>query len=101
MSKWDTNLSGPALQIAARDNSPIRVLAGPGTGKSFALMRRVARLMETGASLDRVLVSTFTRTAAEDLQREVLKLGEEDAASIKACTIHSYCFELLSKAEAI
>jgi superfamily I DNA/RNA helicase len=64
-------------------------------------MRRVARLVETGAQLDRILVCTFTRTAAEDLQKEVLKLGEEDAASIKACTIHSYCFELLSKAEAI
>ena len=101
MAKWDAELSGPALEIAASDHSPIRVLAGPGTGKTFALMRRVARLIETGAALDRLLVCTFTRTAAEDLQKEVLKLGEEDVASIKACTIHSYCFELLSRAEAI
>ena len=101
MSKWDSGLTGPALQIASSDNSPIRVLAGPGTGKSFALKRRVARLMESGAPLDRVLVCTFTRTSAEDLRKEILQLGEQDAASIRACTIHSYCFELLSKAEAI
>lgn len=101
MAKWDSGISGPALEIAASDNSPIRVLAGPGTGKSFALMRRVARLIEVGAKLDRVLVCTFTRTAAEDLQKEVLKLGKENVSDIKACTIHSYCFELLSKAEAI
>lgn len=101
MASWDTDLSGRSREIAALDHSPIRVLAGPGTGKTFALMRRVARLIEEGAKLNRILVCTFTRTAAEDLKQEVLKLGDEGGELIRACTIHSYCFELLSKSEAM
>lgn len=36
----------PAYVIAASLNPRIRVVAGPGTGKSFAMKRRVARLLE-------------------------------------------------------
>jgi superfamily I DNA/RNA helicase len=32
--KWDDGLTGVALNIAATDESPLRVLAGPGTGKT-------------------------------------------------------------------
>jgi ATP-dependent DNA helicase UvrD/PcrA len=37
-----------AYAIAASTNPRIRVVAGPGTGKSFAVKRRVARLLESG-----------------------------------------------------
>jgi superfamily I DNA/RNA helicase len=45
---WDDGLSGKAFDIATADKSPLRVVAGPGTGKSFALMRRVARILHLG-----------------------------------------------------
>ena len=47
---WNTDLAGVHLAIAAYPNSPLRVLAGPGTGKTFAMMRRVARLLEAGVA---------------------------------------------------
>jgi DNA helicase II / ATP-dependent DNA helicase PcrA len=56
-----------AYAIAASINSRIRVVAGPGTGKSFAMKRRVARLLEIGVEPDSILPVTFTRVAAEDL----------------------------------
>ncbi len=34
--------------IAAAPESRVRVIAGPGTGKSFAMKRRVAKLLESG-----------------------------------------------------
>ena len=34
-----------------------------GIGKTFAPMRRVARLLQVGAAANRMLVCTFTRTA--------------------------------------
>jgi hypothetical protein len=40
---WDTDLHGVHLAIAAYVGTPLRVVAGPGTGKTYALMRRVAR----------------------------------------------------------
>jgi DNA helicase II / ATP-dependent DNA helicase PcrA len=65
---WNDNLAGPALRVASVRASPLRVRAGPGTGKTFALMRRLARLLEEGAVPEQVLLSTFTRTAATDLK---------------------------------
>jgi DNA helicase-2/ATP-dependent DNA helicase PcrA len=71
---WDDNLdrNSAAYAIAADPSRFIRVLAGPGTGKSFALKRRVARLLESGVAAARILPVTFTRVAAEDLLRSFL-----------------------------
>ena len=49
--------------IAASANARIRVVAGPGTGKSFAMKRRVARLLEDGADPVTMLPVTFTRVS--------------------------------------
>ncbi|MBC7076744.1 MAG: ATP-dependent helicase, partial [Synergistales bacterium] len=99
--RWDVGLSGPARRIAELDHTPMRVLAGPGTGKTFALMRRVARLLQGGATPNRILVCTFTRTAARDLQKELENLGVPGAEQVWAGTIHAFCFSLLSRAEVL
>lgn len=99
--RWDRGLEGPFLAIASTNEDPLRVVAGPGTGKTFALMRRVTRLLEEGASPRRMLVCTFTRTAAGDLAREVSQLGVPGAEEIWAGTLHAYCFRMLSRAEVL
>lgn len=71
----EVNPDSPAFNIAADPSACIRVVAGPGTGKSFALKRRVARLLEEGAAPKRILPVTFTNVAAEDLQREMMRVG--------------------------
>lgn len=98
---WDDNLEGPSLQIAATDDSPLRVRAGPGTGKTFTLIRRIARLLETGTMPREILVSTFTRTAAGDLKRELESLDVRGAASVRATTVHALCFSILARNEVL
>lgn len=98
---WDENLEGVAKRIAEIDLSPLRVLAGPGTGKTFALTRRVARLLEGGAEPSRMLVCTFTRTIAADLKKEIAALGLEDIDAVRAGTLHGFCFSLLSRGEVL
>ena len=44
--RWDDGLVGIARDIASINHSPIRVLAGPVTGKTFPLMRRAARFLQ-------------------------------------------------------
>lgn len=63
---WNTNFSGTPLNIAVF-RCALRVVAGPGTAKTYALMRRVARLLEQYVQPNRVLAISFTRTAANDL----------------------------------
>ena len=94
---WSKGLEGPALEIAGTPNSPLRVDAGPGTGKTFTLIRRVCRLLEEGANPRRVLVSTFTRTSATDLKNSLAELGVDGAEAVRAGTIHGFCFGLLSR----
>ncbi|HBR09755.1 TPA: hypothetical protein DD712_00660 [Candidatus Acetothermia bacterium] len=77
----------------------LRVLAGPGTGKTYALTRRVARLFRDGAAPERMLVCTFTRTAARDLETELSHLGVEGVDKINTGTIHSFCFHLLAQSD--
>jgi ATP-dependent DNA helicase UvrD/PcrA len=99
MPPWDDGLEGRALEIARTDDNPVRVDAGPGTGKTFALMRRVWRLIATGADPRRIFVGTFTRTAASDLKKSLSELGIQGVGQIRAGTIHGYCFGLLAQHE--
>ena len=100
-TRWDDGLDGIFRQIAEVDHTPLRVLAGPGTGKTFALIRRVARLLYEEAEADRILVCTFTRTAARDLQTELSRLQVGEATDVHAGTIHALCFGLLSRADVL
>jgi len=95
--KWDKDLTGEALLIASSTNSPLWVAAGPGTGKPFALMRRLARLLEVDkVQPSRILVCTFTRTAATDLARSVAALGIVGTEQVRVLTLHAFCFSMRS-----
>lgn len=94
---WNTGLHGTPLNIASYPGTPLRVVAGPGTGKTFALVRRVARLLEQGTQPNRILAVTFTRTAAADLVEKLAALGVPGANIVAAKTLHSLSFGLLSR----
>lgn len=96
---WNTDLTGKALQIAAEIETPIRVVAGPGTGKSFCLQRRVMRLLEEDVSPERILAVTFTRTASASLIKDIGALDVDGCEDIHSSTLHSYCFGLLNRQE--
>ena len=95
---WDAGLVGVQLAIAGYPNSPLRVLAGPGTGKTSAMMRRVARLLEAGIPPHEILTVTFTRTAAHDLVSKLTTLGVPGANQVAAKTLHSLSFSVLGRA---
>ncbi len=50
---------------------PLLVIAGAGTGKTMTLAARVARLVLAGADPQRILLLTFSRRAAQEMQRRV------------------------------
>jgi len=81
--------------IAASANARIRVVTGPGTGKSFAMKRRVARLLEEGGDPAVILPVTFTRVVAEDLHRELVNMGVPGCDGLTGRTLHSLALRLL------
>src|SRR6266487_4632606 len=78
----------PSEVFAASPAESLRALAGPGTGKTFALIRRLARLLEEGVAPRRILVVTFARTAARDLVAAVARLGEAAAEDLAPRTLN-------------
>lgn len=100
---WADNLvpGSPAHEIASCANARIRVVAGPGTGKSFAMKRRVARLLESGVAASSILPVTFTRVAAEDLHRELVTMNVHGCDELEGRTLHSLAFKVLMSAHAL
>ncbi|MCE3270442.1 MAG: ATP-dependent helicase [Ramlibacter sp.] len=55
----------------AADTRPLLVIAGAGSGKTNTLAHRVANLVRHGADPQRILLLTFSRRAAQEMERRV------------------------------
>ena len=61
-------------------SGPLLVIAGAGTGKTMTLAHRVAHLVLSGVSPERILLLTFTRRAAQEMTRRVENIVRASAA---------------------
>lgn len=67
-----------------------RILAGPGTGKSWTSVSLIGRLLETHPEIN-IRLLTFTRAATQELEKKVNKAN----IVFKPSTIHSFALSLL------
>ena len=72
---WNKDVDGAlCLELINSDANIIRVEAGPGTGKTFGLVRRVQRILHpNGLNVPgrNVLIVAFNRVIANELSRDV------------------------------
>ena len=59
---------------AAADDRPLLVIAGAGSGKTNTLAHRVAHLIVNGIDPRRLLLMTFSRRAAAEMERRVQRI---------------------------
>ncbi len=96
MDDIKTTIHGDATsdQIEAIDHigSHARLLAGPGTGKTKTLTRRVLSLiLQHNVDPESILLLTFTRLAAAQLKDEIKKVLEPLGKTIpQVSTLHSF-----------
>lgn len=96
---WDE----AGLRVLAHESGPLRVLGGPGTGKTTLLMQAVAARIRAGADPVRTLVLVGSRRAADELRERLTELihGDEEAVEARTAreplvrTVHSYAFGVL------
>ncbi len=75
---------------------PFRVLAGPGTGKTHALVELYTALVTGGhASRREILVLTFSSSAAGEIARRVDDRLHDSYDQAWISTFHSFCARLL------
>lgn len=90
-------INSSAYNLAASESHTIRAVAGPGSGKSFAIKKRILRLLESGVIPEKILAITFTRTAAHDLKSEISSLGIDGAERVHTRTLHSHALKILMR----
>jgi len=74
-----------------KDNT-ILLEAGPGTGKSHALLARIEYFVcDMGMQPEQFLVLTYNRAAADSLREDLNKDSQGRPITVK--TLHQYCFD--------
>ena len=76
------------------------VLAGPGSGKTAVITRRVLELIRQGVAPGNILVITFTKAAATEMQERFEHLQKEEhvdcpAGRVNFGTFHAVFFKIL------
>lgn len=92
-------LSPSQLEIINDSESKyIVVAAGPGSGKTRVLVHKLASLLlMEDVKHEQLLMLTFSRSAATEFKKRLLKLIGNAAHYVEIKTFHSYCFDLLGR----
>ncbi|MCI9595196.1 MAG: ATP-dependent helicase [Lachnospiraceae bacterium] len=87
-------------QAVEHGHGPMMVLAGPGSGKTTVIVGRVRNLVENlGVPPSSILVITFTRSAAKEMEERYLALNKKQCGGrVSFGTFHSVFFRILKLA---
>jgi len=84
------------LQAVTAEAPYLAVIAGPGTGKTHTLTRRIAYLVKRrGVPPASILAVTFTRRAAEEMRGRLSSLLTAAAGAITVTTFHGLAWRIL------
>lgn len=93
--------SGPAYNAEQRmaidhRGTPLRILAGAGTGKTATLAGRFVSYVERDeATASQILALTFTRKAAREMKERILDQLDRSYPEFWVETFHSFCTRML------
>lgn len=94
------------MQAAQNGADQIRLIAGPGTGKSAAIERRVAHLLSNGTDPSGIFVISFTRATCAELEQRITAFCanqpfSDSSTQIHLSTMHSLALRLLRSANVL
>lgn len=93
------SLSEVQQKAVTHRDGPMLVLAGPGSGKTMVLTRRVQYLTEYyHIPPGEILVITFTKAAAREMKERYLQLTGSAHTAVSFGTFHAVFFQILKLA---
>jgi len=91
-----TNLNEFQQEAVKHIKGPMMVIAGPGSGKTTVIVHRVKHLIESGINSSEILVVTYSKAAAINMDERYKKLGDNSKGSKATfATFHSLFFKIL------
>jgi len=92
----EQNVNEAQQRAITHGDGAMLVLAGPGSGKTFVVTRRIKYLIEHHhVRPESILVITFTKAAAAEMQERFVKLGGGRSYPVQFGTFHSVFFQIL------
>ena len=94
------------MQLSAINHvkGPARVIAGPGSGKTFTIIQRIINLIVNHqVNPDQILTITFTKAAAHEMQSRYLKESQDNPilnaqrGTVHFGTFHGICYTILKE----
>ena len=95
-----SDMNSAQRKAVTKADGPLLVLAGPGSGKTFTITRRILYLLEQGTPPEQLLVITFTREAAMSMQRRFQEMSKA-FLPVNFGTFHSVFYHILKKSNVI
>lgn len=92
----ELSLNQAQKEAVMHKDGPCMVLAGPGSGKTFTLVKRIAML--TGEHMEDpkgILVITFTKAAAREMQQRYLNMTGKKRTPVTFGTFHGVFYGIL------
>jgi uncharacterized protein (TIGR00375 family) len=92
-----TDLNAEQSRAVFHGEGPLLIVAGPGTGKTMTLTRRIIQLIDV-KKIDpqKILALTFTNKAAREMHRRINKAQGHKKGYPVIGTFHAFCNQLLS-----
>ena len=76
--------------------SPLMIIAGAGTGKTFTLQNRITYFIKKRKiKPENILAITYTEKASYELKRRIIKNVGKSAEKMTVSTFHSFCLKIL------
>ncbi len=92
---FSSELNPGQLAAATHGDGPLLIVAGAGTGKTRALVYRVAHLIGRGVPPNRILLLTFTRRSAQEMLARAERLVGAATGRVHGGTFHATAHRLL------
>ena len=91
-------LTDAQVESVTHVDGSLLVLAGPGSGKTTVVTRRIANLVAQGVPPWNILALTFTNKAAVEMRQRVYSLIDPNTHGLNGLTVstfHAFCARIL------
>jgi DNA helicase II / ATP-dependent DNA helicase PcrA len=91
-------LSKEKNEILSDNKHNIKVIAGPGSGKTSLIIKKVSDLVLNGVSPDKILVITYTNKSTEDIKKKMFlefNQNKNILNKLQIFTFHGFCAQFI------